>query len=62
MLTGDPDAAARYLDQGFTFVAVGSDVGVFSQGAQKLAGTFRRLVSRPRLHSHDHDGHSHDHR
>ena len=47
MLTGDPDAAARYLAMGFTFVAVGSDVGVISQGALKLAGTFRRLLAAP---------------
>src|SRR4029079_4835124 len=31
ILTGDVEEAARYLDQGFTFVAVGSDVGVLSQ-------------------------------
>ena len=45
MLTGDPDAAARYLDLGFSFVAVGSDVGVLGQGALKLAATFRQLVT-----------------
>jgi 4-hydroxy-2-oxoheptanedioate aldolase len=45
MLTGDPDAAARYLDLGFSFVAVGSDVGVLGQGALKLATTFKRLVT-----------------
>jgi len=42
MLTSDLDDAARYLDHGFTFVAVGSDVGVLSHGAQKLAAHFKR--------------------
>jgi len=45
MLTGDPEAAARYLSLGFTFVAVGSDVGVISQGAVKLATHFRQLLT-----------------
>ena len=44
MLTGDLDDAARYLDQGFTFVAVGSDVGVLSQGAQKRRGPFKQAA------------------
>ena len=37
ILTSDPDAAARYLELGFTFVAVGSDVGILARGAEKLA-------------------------
>jgi 4-hydroxy-2-oxoheptanedioate aldolase len=41
MLTGDPAEAARYLDLGFTFVAVGSDVGVLSQATSKLASDFK---------------------
>jgi 4-hydroxy-2-oxoheptanedioate aldolase len=45
MLTGNPDDAARHLEQGFCFVAVGSDVGVLNQGAQKLANDFKRLVT-----------------
>jgi 4-hydroxy-2-oxoheptanedioate aldolase len=40
MLAGDIDDAARYLDMGFTFVAVGSDAGVLNQGAQKIAAHF----------------------
>ena len=37
ILTSDPDAAARYLELGFTFVAVGSDAGVLARGAALLA-------------------------
>jgi 4-hydroxy-2-oxoheptanedioate aldolase len=37
ILTADPDEAARYLESGFTFVAVGSDVGILARGAEKLA-------------------------
>jgi 4-hydroxy-2-oxoheptanedioate aldolase len=47
MLTGDLEAAAEYLAMGFTFVAVGSDVGVLSQGAQKLAAHFKQIVGSP---------------
>ena len=42
MLSGDPEEAARYFDNGFTFVAVGSDLGILAQGAQKRAADFRR--------------------
>jgi 4-hydroxy-2-oxoheptanedioate aldolase len=41
ILTADTAAAQRYLDMGFTFVAVGSDSGVLMQGASKLAQTFK---------------------
>jgi 4-hydroxy-2-oxoheptanedioate aldolase len=37
ILTRDPDEAARYLELGFTFVAVGSDVGILAKGAETLA-------------------------
>jgi 4-hydroxy-2-oxoheptanedioate aldolase len=37
ILTSDPDEAARYFDSGFTFVAVGSDVGILARGSEKLA-------------------------
>jgi 4-hydroxy-2-oxoheptanedioate aldolase len=37
ILTSDPDDAVRYLELGFTFVAVGSDVGILTKGAEKLA-------------------------
>ncbi|MGP8246591.1 MAG: aldolase/citrate lyase family protein [Bryobacteraceae bacterium] len=47
ILTGDPDEAARYLEAGFTFVAVGSDVGILARGAEKLAERCKqRLVPR----------------
>jgi 4-hydroxy-2-oxoheptanedioate aldolase len=37
ILTSDPDEALRYLQLGFTFVAVGSDVGILAKGTEKLA-------------------------
>jgi 4-hydroxy-2-oxoheptanedioate aldolase len=46
ILTQDPDEAARYLELGFTFVAIGSDVGILSKGAEKLAAQCKqRLVA-----------------
>jgi 4-hydroxy-2-oxoheptanedioate aldolase len=45
ILTGDPEEAARYLGNGFSFVAVGSDVGVLCQGTAKLAASFKQLVA-----------------
>lgn len=45
MLTGDPVQAAGYLKDGFTFVAVGSDVGILAQTTAKLAADFRRMVT-----------------
>jgi 4-hydroxy-2-oxoheptanedioate aldolase len=46
ILTQDPDEAARYLELGFTFVAIGSDVGILSKGAEMLAAQCRqRLVA-----------------
>jgi 4-hydroxy-2-oxoheptanedioate aldolase len=45
MLTGDPDEAGRYLDRGFTFVAVGSDAGVLWKGATQLARDFKKHVT-----------------
>jgi 4-hydroxy-2-oxoheptanedioate aldolase len=41
-LTPDPEKATRYLELGFTFVAVGSDVGVLSRNAEKLARQFKQ--------------------
>jgi 2-keto-3-deoxy-L-rhamnonate aldolase RhmA len=41
ILTGDPIAAQRYLDLGFTFVAVGADTGVLVAAAGKLAAQFK---------------------
>ena len=44
ILAADIDDAGRYLEMGFTFVAVGSDAGVLNQGAQKLAAHFKPLA------------------
>jgi 2-keto-3-deoxy-L-rhamnonate aldolase RhmA len=49
ILSGTPDQAARYLDQGFTFVAVGSDAGVLGQGTRKLAVDFKKLAAQGRI-------------
>ncbi len=35
------DDALRYMDWGFSFVAIGSDIGLFRQGALKLLGDFQ---------------------
>ena len=43
ILTADPDEAARYFESGFTFVAVGSDVGILARGAEKLAAQSKRF-------------------
>jgi 4-hydroxy-2-oxoheptanedioate aldolase len=45
MLTGDSEEAERYLDSGFTFVAVGSDVGILARGAEQLAARFKRSAA-----------------
>jgi 4-hydroxy-2-oxoheptanedioate aldolase len=45
ILTGDPDEAARYLEQGFTFVAVGSDVGLLANTSRSVASSFRKLIA-----------------
>ena len=44
-LTGDPAEAERCLDMGFTFVAVGSDVGILARGARDLAKRFRERAN-----------------
>lgn len=41
ILTADTAAAKRYIDMGFTFVAVGSDTGLLVQAATTLAKDFR---------------------
>ena len=41
ILTADTAAAQRYLEMGFTFVAVGSDSGLLMQSASKLVQQFR---------------------
>ena len=46
MLAGDPEDATRYFDLGFTFVAVGSDLGILAQGAAKRAADLRNHLVR----------------
>jgi 4-hydroxy-2-oxoheptanedioate aldolase len=42
ILTADRDDATRYLESGFTFVAVGSDVGILARGSEELAAHFKQ--------------------
>lgn len=46
MLTGDPEEALRYLTNGFTFVAMGSDAGVLANATAKLATMGREHVEK----------------
>jgi 4-hydroxy-2-oxoheptanedioate aldolase len=41
ILTGNEAEARRYIDWGYTFVAVGSDVGLLARGADALAKSFK---------------------
>jgi 4-hydroxy-2-oxoheptanedioate aldolase len=41
ILTGNEDEARRYIAWGYTFVAVGSDVGLVGRGADALAKKFK---------------------
>jgi 4-hydroxy-2-oxoheptanedioate aldolase len=41
ILTVNQDEARRYIDWGYTFVAVGSDIGLLGRGADALASTFK---------------------
>ena len=41
ILTGNEDEARRYIGWGYTFVAVGSDVGLLGRGADALVAKFR---------------------
>jgi 4-hydroxy-2-oxoheptanedioate aldolase len=41
ILSGDPEAIQRYLEWGFTFVAVGSDTNVLAQATSNLAKRFK---------------------
>ncbi|HEX8477932.1 MAG TPA: aldolase/citrate lyase family protein [Telluria sp.] len=41
ILVGDEKLARHYIDIGFTFVAVGSDIGVLARGAEALAAKFQ---------------------
>lgn len=42
ILTGNPEEAKRYVDWGFLFIAVGSDVGLLAKGADLLVKTFKQ--------------------
>jgi len=41
ILTGNEDESRRYIGWGYTFVAVGSDVGLLARGADALAKKFK---------------------
>ena len=41
ILTSDKNLARRYIDIGATFVAVGTDVGLFSTATSALAASFK---------------------
>ena len=41
ILTSDRDAANRYLQLGFSFVAVGSDLGILARQTEALAASFQ---------------------
>ena len=45
ILTGDADAAARFFEMGFTFVAAGSDAGVLARGTATLAAQCKEKAS-----------------
>jgi 4-hydroxy-2-oxoheptanedioate aldolase len=45
ILTSDTGAAGRYLELGFTFVAVGSDAGVLARGAAMLAAACKDMAA-----------------
>ena len=49
MLTGDPEEACRYLANGFTFVAMGSDAGVLASATVKLAAMGREQIAKVTL-------------
>lgn len=42
ILVGDEALARHYIDIGFTFVAVGSDIGILARGAEALAAKFKQ--------------------
>ena len=41
ILTGNEEEARRYIDWGYLFVAVGSDVGLLAKNADALAKKFK---------------------
>jgi 4-hydroxy-2-oxoheptanedioate aldolase len=42
ILVGDEALARHYIEIGFTFVAVGSDIGILARGAEALAAKFKQ--------------------
>jgi len=42
ILTADAAAARRYLDLGYSFVAVGSDAGILAHGTTQLVAQFKQ--------------------
>ena len=42
ILVGDETLARHYIDIGFIFVAVGSDIGILARGAEALAAKFKQ--------------------
>ena len=40
VLTRVPESAARYIDMGATFVAVGTDAGLLAEGSDRLRAAF----------------------
>jgi 4-hydroxy-2-oxoheptanedioate aldolase len=42
ILTGDLDDVEPFIEMGFNFTAVGSDVGILARGAEQLAARFHR--------------------
>ena len=44
-LVTDPDFAAELLNEGFTFVACGTDVGLLAKGADALRAQVRDKIS-----------------
>ncbi len=42
ILTGTPDLARHYIEQGCLFIAVGSDVGLLVSGSEQLVARFRQ--------------------
>jgi 2-keto-3-deoxy-L-rhamnonate aldolase RhmA len=43
ILTSNEEDARRYIELGYTFVAVGSDVGLLARGADALAARFKAI-------------------
>jgi 4-hydroxy-2-oxoheptanedioate aldolase len=43
ILTGDEADALRYIEWGYRFVAVGTDIGLLAKNADRLAASFKRI-------------------